>query len=241
MITKFASEGSTEHDNRKRLPSLPGVRPGLRPAALLSLVCPLVLQGCAAGEWHALFDGKTLSGWQKTDYVGGSDSRVEEGSIVIPAGTALSGVTWGGELPSGDYELQLEARRLEGSDIFCGVTFPAGGSHLSLVLGGWGGTLCGLSSLDGMDASENETMKQLEFEPGKWYRVRIHVTSTSIEAWLGDAAGERQIVDVDIEGRKLDTRFEMRLSKPLGLATWRTKGAIRSLAWRPLAEPQPEP
>ncbi len=201
-----------------------------------TVLCATLLfcQGCAS-EWHALFNGD-LRGWRKADFALGEEPRVEGESMILPEGGTLTGAVWTGELPSGDYEISLEAMRLKGGDIFCALTFPAAGSHASLVLGGWGGTLCGISSLDGMDASENETMTQRNFEDGKWYRVRLRVTEGALEAWLGDAAadekGETKIVDVDTEGRKLGIRSTMNAAKPLGLATWRTASAIRNVRWR---------
>jgi len=207
--------------------------------ARAGMACAL-LAGCASGPHpgpRSLFDGKTLEGWRRADFIGGVEPNVEDGKLILPSGDTLSGAVWEGELPSGDYEIALEAMRVEGSDIFCGLTFPVAGSHASLVLGGWGGSLCGISSLDGLDASENETMSRIDFENGKWYRVRLRVAGGLIEAWVGDESTEQQIVDVETEGRRIDTRFEMRHAKPLGLATWRTRAAIRNLGWRPVELP----
>ena len=82
-----------------------------------------------------------------------------------------------------EYEVTLETRRIDGFDFFCGMTFPVEKSHCSLVLGGWGGSLTGLSSLDGFDASENETTGSMAFKEGKWYKIRLRVTPEKIEAW----------------------------------------------------------
>ena len=45
-----------------------------------------------------------------------------------------------------------------------------------LVLGGWGGSLVGLSSIDGQDASRNATTTFRTFEDGRLHRARIEVT-----------------------------------------------------------------
>lgn len=195
---------------------------------LLSLGC------CSTPETgpRSLFDGQSLAGWRRADFIGGVEPQVQQGSLILPAGDTLSGAVWTRDLPVGDYEITLEAMRVEGHDIFCGLTFPVADSHVSLVLGGWGGSLCGISSLDGMDASENETMSTMNFENGKWYTVRVRVSDGLIEAWVGDEGGEKLILDVETEGRRLDTRYEMRHAKPLGLATWRTRAAIRNINWR---------
>ena len=76
-------------------------------------------------------------------------------------------------MPGLNYELNVVARRVEGSDFFCGLTFPYQDSHCTLILGGWGGALVGLSCLDGRDASENETTRLMPFEKGRWYDVVI--------------------------------------------------------------------
>ena len=143
-------------------------------------------------------------------------------------GSDMTGVTWTGKPPRNNYEIALEGKRIDGSDFFCTTTFPVGKEHCSLVVGGWGGSVVGLSSIDSYDASENETTKVLSFQKNQWYRVRIRVTDAKIEAWIDD----RQIVDQSREGRKFSVRSEVDLSRPLGIATWETTGAVRNMRMR---------
>jgi 3-keto-disaccharide hydrolase len=210
------------------------------PSFLSALAAALVVEmatGCGAPgetavkepEWRPLLDGSTLAGWEKADFTGEEDPRIEGGSLIIPSGQPMTGVRYAREFPRSDYEIEMEAMRVEGSDFFCGLTFPVEDSHASLILGGWGGGVCGVSSFDGLDASENETTTYREFTKGKWYRVRLRVTEGSIEAWLD----EERIVAVTTEGLRIDVRGDIRPCLPLGLATYRTKGAIRKLRWRP--------
>jgi hypothetical protein len=181
--------------------------------------------------WQPLFDGKTLANWRSTKFIGEGAVRVENGEIILEAGRDLTGVTWTGpELPATNYELALQARRVEGSDFFAGVTFPVADSFCSLILGGWGGQVVGLSSINGMDASENQTSQSVDFELGRWYAIRIRVTPAKIEAWLD----ERQIINQDLKGNKVDTRLEVDPSRPLGVASWRTKSALRDIRLRRL-------
>jgi hypothetical protein len=183
-------------------------------------------------EWRPLFDGKTLGNWQRTKFGGEGPVTVENGQIVLQIGGAdLTGITWTGpELPKTNYELALQAMRLDGNDFFAGITFPVADSFCSLILGGWAGTVVGLSSIDGMDASENETSQSIRFDDRRWYDVRIRVTPARIQAWLD----EKQIIDQDITGKKIDTRVEVELSQPLGVAAWRTKSALRNIRLRRL-------
>ncbi len=204
--------------------------------------CLVLLSGLGAADlaqtgttsdqaWRPLFDGKTLTNWQSTKFIGEGAVKVENGQIVLEAGRNLTGITWiGPELPTTNYEIALQAMRVEGSDFFAGVTFPVADSFCSLILGGWGGTVVGLSSINGMDASENETSQSIDFASGRWYAVRIRVTPATIEAWLD----ERQIINQGLKGNKIGTRFEVEPSQPLGVASWRTKAALRDLRLRRL-------
>jgi hypothetical protein len=148
-------------------------------------------------------------------------------------GNDLTGVTWAGPLVRMNYEITLEAMRVSGSDFFCGLTFPVGDKPCSLILGGWGGAVCGLSNIDYYDAANNETTQIVSFEKGKWYRVRLRVTPDKIEAWLDD----EKLVDIETTGRKIDIRSEVDLSKPLGIASWQTTAAIRNIKMRKLPGP----
>ena len=181
-----------------------------------------------------LFDGKNLDNWERTDFAGKGDVRIDEnGSLVLEMGAELSGVRWKGktELPKIDYEVTLQAKRTMGSDFFCGLTFPFKESHATLVLGGWGGSLIGISSLDDFDASENETGDAYVFEDKKWYDVRLRVTEEKLQVWLND----KMVIDTDVEGRKVSMRFgEIEMSVPFGICTYATTGVIRDVKIRKL-------
>lgn len=178
-----------------------------------------------------LFDGKSLKNWKSTAFGGEGEVSVEEGCLIMKMGEPLSGVTWdGADLPKVNYEIALEAQRVQGGDFFCALTVPVQESACSLVLGGWGGSVMGISSINGFDASENETTDYHAFEDGKWYKVRMRVTDTKIEAWLDDA----QIANVDYSDKKIGVRIEVELSRPLGLSTFQTEGKIRNFTLQKL-------
>ena len=183
-----------------------------------------------AAPSHLLFNGESLDGWEKADFGGQGDVHVEEGVLVLPQGDPLTGVRWTGPFPTMDYEIELEAQREAGTDFFCGLTFPVGDTCASLILGGWAGETCGISSFEDMDASENETMFYRSFETNRWYAVKLRVTTTKVEAWLD---GE-QVVDIDTEGRRIGTRPEIDLCRPLGFASYLTAAALRDIRWRPV-------
>ena len=178
----------------------------------------------------SLFDGKSLGQWAITDFGGQGKVYVKDGAIYMEMGNDLTGINWKGPLIRMNYEITLEAMRISGSDFFCGLTFPVAENPCSLILGGWGGGLCGLSNIDYYDAANNETTTFTSFEDNKWYRVRLRVTPDRIEAWLDD----EEIVNIEITGRKIDIRAEVALSQPLGIATWQTGGAVRNIKIKPI-------
>src|ERR1022692_3300189 len=138
---------------------------------LPALLCAAAVAQPKTGEWRSLFDGKTLEGWRETAFTGTGKggggtgdrftrhgkARVENGAVMLAPGAPMTGVTWAGAFPKSYYEVRFEAARIEGNDFFASLTFPVGDSVCTWVTGGWGGDIVGLSSLDGWDASDNET------------------------------------------------------------------------------------
>ncbi|OHB67269.1 MAG: hypothetical protein A2V70_12340 [Planctomycetes bacterium RBG_13_63_9] len=189
--------------------------------------------------WRDLFDGKTLAGWKVPEVGGEGEVHVKDGAIVLEMGAQLTAVTYTGEVPRDDYEVSLEGARLDGFDFFCTTTFPVGKDPCTLVVGGWGGSVVGLSNVDYYDASDNMTSTFHEFKKDQWYKVRIRVTDARIEAWIDD----EQVVNQEREGHKFGIRYEVDSCRPLGIGTWVTKGAVRNIRIRNLrpeeAKPQP--
>jgi hypothetical protein len=187
-----------------------------------------------AGEaepWRTLFDGKTLGKWRPSGFGGEGEVAVEDGAIRIGMGADLSGITWSGDVPRQGYEIALDAQRAEGNDFFCGLTFPVGDDPCSLILGGWGGGVVGLSSIDGDDAAHNDTTLYREFKTGRWYAVRVAVTPERIRCFID----EEQVIDQPLAGRRISVRDEVLPSRPLGIATYATTALVKNIRWRPLA------
>ena len=121
--------------------------------------------------------------------------------------------------------------RLSGRDFFAAATFPVGNSYVTLINGGWGGSVTGLSSLNGADASENETGRFFEYQDKTWYKFRVRVTDEVIRCWIDG----KEILAVDHSGMQVGTRIEIRENQPLGFATWETSGAVRKIEIRLLS------
>ena len=183
------------------------------------------LADAAEIPWISMFDGKTLGQWKPSKFGGQGDVEVEDGQIRMQFGSELTGITWSGPPPHMNYELELEARRIDGTDFFCGLTFPVGDSPCSFIVGGWGGGVVGLSSLDGKDAARNETTRFAAFEKGRWYTIRIRVTEHKIEAWID----KQKQVDVDTTGKKISIRPEVEASVPLGVSCFATTAGLRNI------------
>ena len=204
-----------------------------------AMAFPATDHGLAPGDtlknregWRPLFDGVSLDGWKITDFGGQGQVYVEDSTLVMEMGDALTGITWTGDFPRSNYEVSLEAMRVEGHDFFCGLTFPVKDDPLSLIIGGWGGGVVGLSSVDGFDASENNYSTFRQFASDRWYNIRLRVTDDTVAAWIDDD----QIIDLPLEGHELSIRVEVGLSRPFGVASWRTTAALRNFYLRELDE-----
>jgi hypothetical protein len=178
--------------------------------------------------WKPLFDGTSLKGWRETLFSGHGTVSVADGTIILGNGV-LTGITRTDPFPKSNYEIRLEAARVNGDDFFAGITFPVHDSFLSWINGGWGGMVVGISSLDSMDASENDTSIRRSFEMGRWYALRLRVADDRIQAWIDDV----QVIDVYIGNREVGLRpGEIELSKPFGIASYSTTAKLRKLEYR---------
>lgn len=209
--TKAGTQADTQADTAA--PADPAAKPNGEPAAATEL-----------------FNGRNLDGWEVSKFGGGGEIYVEEGQIVLDFGASLTGLRYRGEVPPSNYELSLEGQRSDGTDFFCALTFPVGQEHCSLILGGWGGAVVGLSSIDGKDASENDTTQYIGFKKGQWYSVKVRVTDERIQVELDG----KQIIDQSRADHRFSVRREVELSRPLGIASWETRARIRNIRLRKL-------
>lgn len=187
-------------------------------------------------EWKSLFDGKTLGRWQvvdRFDFINHGKVEVRQGRLILGRGDPGTAVRFTGEFPKINYEVSLEAMRVDGEDFFCGMTFPVGQTALTLIVGGWGGPVVGLSCIDDELAAENQTCSYQEFDNRRWYTIRVCVTGSKVEAWID----REKVVDFATADHKLSIWFEPETALPLGIATWRTTGAVRNIRVRTLYQP----
>jgi len=172
-----------------------------------------------------LFDGENMGRWKITDFTGHGNVYLKDKSLIFQEGEKLTGVTWTGPVLSNNYEINLDAMRLEGNDFFCGLTFPVGNTFLTFVVGGWNGAVCGISSINYYDASDNETTVKTYLENNRWFHIRVLVIPGRIQCWIDN----KQYVDLETTGKHLDIRRDVRESTPLGIASFRCSAAIKNI------------
>jgi hypothetical protein len=182
-----------------------------------------------------LFNGKSLDDWESVDVGGSGEVELEGGLMIINQGENVSGAIYkkAATLPTTNYEITLEAKRIQGVDFFVGLTFPVGDlKHCAtLVCGGWGGSVTGISCIDSMDASDNNTSSYQRYKDDEWYAIKLRVTPKNLSVWLGD----KQIIDEDIEGKKISVRpGPVESYLPLSLTTFNTMAAIRNVKLTPI-------
>ena len=174
---------------------------------------------------NSIFDGKTLDGWKITQFGPQGPVYVSNGKIVLDVGDGGTGITSTRDIPTMNYEITLDAQRASGNDFFCGMTFPINDSFCSLIVGGWGGSVVGLSNINEESAANNETRAVKDFENSTWYTIKLRVTPDKIEAWIDN----EKMVDYAYQEGELSIRNDVNLSKPLGICSWKTVAELRNI------------
>lgn len=193
--------------------------------ALFILVLSVIITHSQKISAQVLFNGSTLEGWEPIDFTGHGSISILDSCVLINKGLGISGIKWKKDFPKTNYEVSLEAKRIDGEDFFCGVTFPVKESFCTFVVGGWGGSIVGLSSIDDEDAANNITYDFRNFVMNRWYKIRVKVTDEKIETWIDND----KIVDFIIGDHQISLRWEAESSKPFGIMTWQTTGAVRNI------------
>jgi hypothetical protein len=191
------------------------------------------------GEWVSLFDGKTLDRWRVIERFPtvkpeegegvGAPAHVADGRIVLERGRPVSAIAWQGEFPRENYELSIEAMRVEGGCDFCNVAFPVGDSRTTLCVGTWPNRL-ELRYFDGRPVKVEDRRKTIDFKHNRWYRVGVRVTPASIRVTLDDET----LIDLPRHGLRFYPSIHHAELQPFGVGTWDTKAAYRNIRVRSL-------
>jgi len=184
-----------------------------------------------------MFNGRNLTGWNVLDdgfFDAAGKVLAEGGRLTLSAGSDMTGIQWAGAMPKDNYQVQLEAMRVEGDDFFCGMTFPVAGGHATLICGGWGGQLVGLSNVDGYAAVENMTTATMEFERNRWYAIDLMVTEGHVTVWIDS----EKVIDLATEKHKFDVWLQQEDTRPFGFTSYATTGALRNIRLRRLESPK---
>ena len=198
------------------------------PFALLVFSCQTRPPADEVAHWIPLFEEPAVGQWVESSFGGEGEVLWESGAVELGFGSPLTGITWTGEFPRDEYEVELTAIRLEGNDFFCGLTFPVGEGRCTLILGGWGGALTGLSCLDGEDASMNATRSFRHYPCGEPVAIRLVVDRESVRVSLdGD-----EIISQPRDGVQFTLRPEVLPSAPFGLASFVTRARLESVRYR---------
>ena len=185
-------------------------------------------------EWH-LLDAPHAAAWKPAGMENEGKAFLKDSELTTGIGEPMTGITFTAweslGVPRDRYIIEYEAMRAEGGDFFGSITFPVRDSGLTFIMGGWGGGLTGVSSIDDLDASENMTRGNFAFENGRWYRVRIELRDENLAITIDG----RPFVGVSLKGRQTGLRYgEISKCLPLGFASYLTTARIRRIVVREL-------
>ena len=154
-------------------------------------------------DWTNLFDSKTLNGLERQTRgcfaEGTGEVSVNDGKLVLShTGGFGIGIASTLRVPTVDYEVNIEAMRIEGLE-FASLHFPFHESAYSLSVGSGADHVVGIWFVDGKRGDENATTRRIAFKNNRWYRIRLRVCRRRIQAWID---GE-QMFDLSTESSKL--------------------------------------
>jgi hypothetical protein len=211
-------------------------------ALLFAPVAPALRGGespFAAGQWIFIFEGNHAATWKSLidyprDKPEPAQVRPVDGKVSMPEGWPYGAIKWAGEFPDENYEVELQARRTGGRDLFCGLLFPVGKSYLTFVMGAWNNNVVGCSMVDGMTAAENGTTVHMSFENDKWYAVRLRVSGNLVEVWIDG----QQVLELERGEHRLSSYPGLEQYAPFGLFTWSAAAEWSNLRVRVLQTTQ---
>jgi hypothetical protein len=140
------------------------------------------------GEWVELLPMVDVAEHTVAGRWGHADAGGVEVGVVDPARFArfLFPV-----VRTGSYDLEVDFTLATGHEV--NVLLPVADREVSIILGGWAGTVAGLHMVDGKMARDNETRRQLKLPIGQ----RLHLdVGVRVE-------GDEAAVNASLEGRRL--------------------------------------
>jgi hypothetical protein len=188
-----------------------------------------------------LFNGKDLTGWRVADIYGsGTVTVLEDGSVECGHGNPMTGIAYTNAPLRMNYELSLQAVRVKGSDFFAALTIPIEQHYCTVIIGGWGGGLCGISSFDYMDAAENQWTECLNLENDRWYTLRVRLTPGVLQISLDETLYTARIEFDNSSRFSLRPGSDIDKTVPLGLATYSTLARWRNFTLTPIKNLRPD-
>ncbi len=208
---------------------------------ILFVLALLTVATVGAAEPVQLFNGRDLTGWKTADlFEGGKVEVLPDGAVECGFGNPMSGIAYTNTPPRMNYELSLQAVRVQGSDFFAALTLPIESNCCTVIIGGWGGGLCGISSVDYLDASENQWSENITLENERWYTLRVRVTPGVLQVFLDETLYTAR-VEFDSSVRfSLRAGSDIDKTGPLGLATYRTRARWRNFTLTPITQLGPK-
>jgi hypothetical protein len=186
---------------------------------------------------HRLLEEPWIKAWSAPEIAAGGSVSFAANFISLASGGPMSVCRFDEwdklQVDPAQYEITYEARRMEGSDFFAALTFPAGRLDrcLSFINGGWGGGTTGLSNIDHTPASDNLTASLQKYVKEHWHHFKITVLPTEVAVHMD----QRLIARTAIAGHIIDLRpGDIEACAPLGFASYETSGEVRNMLLKPL-------
>ena len=154
----------------------------------------LVLASTQDGDWVALFDGKSLDGWEQKN--GTATYRVEDGCVVGKTAEGSPNSFLATKKSYGDFELKFEVK--VDDELNSGVQIRSAskpdykdgqvhGPQVEIATNGTAGFIFGEGLKFGwLSEDRSNAAAQAAFKKGDWNRYRVLADGKSIKSWVND-------------------------------------------------------
>ncbi|MBL7222904.1 MAG: DUF1080 domain-containing protein, partial [Candidatus Brocadiae bacterium] len=178
--------------------------------------------------WEALFDGKSLQGWQARPEKGRSIDVRPATQEIENGGGAL---VWTGDFPTTGYEVSMEARRIGGND-FANLRFPVDAMSCTLVVKP---DMVSLNEVRGPGIAAHAVDVRAPRDVSQWHTYRLRVLADRIGVWVD----EKPVIDFRRAGHTFRCFQGV---APFSFYTFMGQGAYRNIRLRRLdVEPRAVP